>query len=148
MKLPKPKTEHSTITKGWGKEEVVYETENCLGKVLTITGEKECSLHFHTNSEKLLYLLSGKVEINLLYDLKEEKIELTENQSIKIPKCVAYNFVGIAPISTILEIGTQETESDIVRIKEGDTQRIEVLPLSDEQFTYWEKHCFRVLGKD
>ena len=166
MKLSKPKTEHETSIKSWGKEEIVYKTENCLGKILTIDRspflklfieerDEECSLHFLSyNSEKVLYLLKGKIEINLFLpsdssvvsDQIEEKVELLENQSIKIPKSVSYNLMGIASVSTLLEIGEQESDSEIVRIKEGDIKNKSV-PLSAGQFTYWEKHCFGVREK-
>jgi len=145
MKFPN-KNSHKIAPKGWGREVHIHNDQDYCGKLLYLNEGGQCSLHFHINKAETFYILEGRVELELFHDLNTEYILLEEGESIDIPRFLAHSFRGIKK-SVILEISTFDEETDSVRIKEGDSQRQQCLPIDDDAFIKWEEKCKRINGK-
>ena len=145
MKFP-IKNLHKLSPKGWGREVHIHNNQDYCGKLLELREGGECSLHFHINKQETFYILKGRIELTLFFDLEEKTLILNRGESIDIPRFLAHSFKGLET-STILEISTFDEESDSVRIKEGDSQRQQCLPIDDDAFTKWEETCKRINGK-
>jgi mannose-6-phosphate isomerase-like protein (cupin superfamily) len=145
MKFPSKKHIQTIAPKGWGKEVHIHNDENYCGKLLELNKGCKCSLHYHINKIETFYILKGKVEITLFYDLDTRVLVLKEGESIDIPRFLAHSFRGLEN-STILEISTYDDPSDSVRIQPGDSQKPVTVPLSIERHDEWEKKCKSRLG--
>lgn len=53
--------EIKVVTKGWGFEKWVTNTERYCGKLLYIIKDKKCSLHFHKMKDETFFVQSGKI---------------------------------------------------------------------------------------
>lgn len=61
------------VPKGWGWERWIVNKPEYCGKLLYITKDKHCSLHYHKKKDETFYLQSG--EITLYYSDELQKIE-------------------------------------------------------------------------
>lgn len=145
MKFP-VKNSHKLSPKGWGREVHIHNDQDYCGKLLELKEGGECSLHFHINKQETFYILNGRVELTFFFDLEEKTFILNKGESIDVPCFLAHSFKGLEA-STILEISTFDEESDSVRIKAGDSQRQQCLPIDDDAFIKWEEKCKRINGK-
>ena len=146
MKLPKKNSAFKIAPKGWGREIHIHNDQDYCGKLLELNEGGKCSLHYHINKKETFYILKGRVEVRLFYDLEEETVVLNEGESIDIPRFLAHSFTGVIE-STILEISTFDEESDSVRIEAGDSQKSKLFPIDDDKFIEWEQKCKRINGK-
>lgn len=145
MKLPTKKHTQTIAPKGWGREIHIHNDENYCGKLLELKRGGKCSLHYHIEKLETFYILKGKVEITLFYDLERQRTILTQGESIDIPRFLAHSFRGIED-STILELSTYDDPTDSVRIEPGDSQT-QTYPLSIEDHEDWENKCNSRIGK-
>jgi len=49
------------VTKKWGYEEWIVNTDKYCGKLLYLQKGKRCSMHFHQVKDETFYILQGKV---------------------------------------------------------------------------------------
>jgi len=49
------------VSKGWGHEKVICNTEEYCGKLLYFVKGKKCSFHYHKLKDETFYLQSGKI---------------------------------------------------------------------------------------
>jgi len=146
IKLAKKKHVKITAT-GWGNEIEIHNGDGYCGRVLDILTGQKCSLHYHLNKKETFYVLSGRINIDLSFDLHSETITLEEGDSIDIPQFVMHRFVGLVN-SQVLEISTEDLgEDDLVRVKQGSTQMLKTWNADDDEFIQWESKVRRILGK-
>ena len=56
------------VSKGWGYEDWIVNTEKYCGKVLFFKKGKKCSWHYHKIKDETFYVQSGKVQLLYGYD--------------------------------------------------------------------------------
>ena len=108
--------------KGWGRELWIVNSELYCSKIMELTKDKKCSIHYHKIKDETFYILSGKVQMNL-YPTGypgEAKIEMMKpGDTLHIPRELIHQFIGIED-SQILEVSTQHFEEDSYRLLKGD----------------------------
>ena len=138
--------EIEVVTKGWGFEKIITNTDKYCGKLLYIIKGKRCSLHYHINKDETFYIQSGKVK--LYYSDDYEAIEqewgklmsgghapflavhmmsqgLLQNTTLKpgdnfyIPPGRVHQMVAIED-TTLFEFSTHHRDDDSHRILKGD----------------------------
>lgn len=147
MNFPKKHSNSTVQTKGWGLETLVHNNEKYCIKLLDVEKGKECSLHYHKYKEESFLVLSGSLQIIFEYGGKTEIIILNKGESVDIPEYMPHKFVALED-SRLLEASNQDLEEDdLIRIKDGDSQRERQLPISNRDFIEWEQKCNRICGK-
>ena len=132
---------------GWGSELEIHNGNGYCGRILNIERGQKSSLHYHLKKNETFYVLSGRISIDLRFDLHKESMILEEGDSIDIPRFVLHRFKGLQD-AKVLEISTEDKgEDDIVRVEEGSTQLKRLWNCEDEEFTQWENKVNRILGK-
>ena len=92
-------------------------------------------------------VLSGSLQIIFEHGGRTEIIILNKGESVDIPEYMPHKFVALED-SRILEASNQDLEEDdLIRIKDGDSQRERQLPISNRDFIEWEQKCNRICGK-
>ena len=120
MVLPKITKPVQEVKKGWGKETWIHNDEDYCGKLLYLTKDKKCSLHYHEKKKETFYILKGKVKMELYEGFKnKEKFEMNEGDVLVLLQGTLHQFTGIED-SIILEISTQHFDSDSIRVSQGD----------------------------
>lgn len=49
------------VSKGWGFEKIIVNSEKYCGKLLYMVKDKKCSLHYHRMKDETFYVHSGKI---------------------------------------------------------------------------------------
>jgi len=146
VELAKKKKIKKTST-GWGSELEIHNGDGYCGRVLTVEEGQKCSLHYHINKNETFYVLTGKLKIELSFDLVSKDTILEKGDCIDIPRYVLHRFIGVED-ATVLEISTYDAgEDDIVRVEPGDSQVKYAWTAEDKDFIAWEKKVNRILGK-
>ena len=147
-KIKLAEKKHVKVTKaGWGNEVEIHNGDGYCGRVLHVERGQKSSLHYHLEKSETFYVLSGRLSVDLSFDLHKENIILTDGDSIDIPRFVLHRFIGLED-SVVLEISTEDRgEEDIVRVEEGSTQLKQLWKCEDEEFIKWESKVNRILGK-
>ena len=105
------------IDKPWGKEEVWADTENYIGKILTILPRQMLSLQYHKYKQETIYVLSGVLRYWNSENNKEYQ-DLKAGSVVQIEPNQLHRFGCATDESTILiEVSTQHKD-DIVRLKD------------------------------
>ncbi len=100
------------VSKSWGKEVWMANTELYCGKLLILKKDKSCSLHFHNIKDETFYIYSGKV----LMKIEEGGRVMNVGDAILIKPGTKHKFTGLED-SVIIEISTHHEDSDSYRIK-------------------------------
>ena len=147
-KIKLAEKKHVKVTEtGWGDEVEIHNGDGYCGRVLNVIKGQKSSLHYHLKKNETFYVLSGRISIDLSFDLHKESMILEEGDSIDIPRFVLHRFIGLQD-AKVLEISTEDNgEDDIVRVKEGSTQLKKLWNCEDEEFIKWESKVNRILGK-
>ena len=118
----KNNSNYKLISKGWGYEKWITNTEKYCGKLLFINKDKQLSWHYHNLKDEVMYVQSGKILIKYGYhrdmNLAEEEI-LIAGDSFHIPVGLIHRIVGLED-SEVFEFSTQHFDEDSIRIEKGD----------------------------
>ncbi len=135
----------TVVSKDWGFEKIITNTDNCCGKLLYIVKDKKCSLHYHKRKDETLYVQNGKVIIyycdnieliknmskNIitdaalmaLYDCNKpgtlSKLILKRGENFYIPPTRLHQILAIED-TEIFEFSSKHFDSDIYRIVKGN----------------------------
>ena len=110
------------VTKGWGYEKWIVNTEEYCGKLLFFNEGKRCSWHFHKLKDETFYLQSGKI---LLYYGETDNLEgakdkvLVPGDKFHIHRGLRHQMIAIEP-SELFEFSTQHFDEDSYRVIKGD----------------------------
>lgn len=147
MNFPKKHTNTTVNQRGWGLETVVHNNSKYCVKILDVEKGRECSLHYHKQKEESFLVLEGQLEIIFEHGGQAKNIVLDKGESIDIPEYMPHKFLALED-SRVLEASNQDLEeNDLIRIKDGDSQRDRQLPISNRDFIEWEQKCNRIRGK-
>jgi len=105
------------VEKPWGYELWWAVTESYLGKILHVGAGHSLSYQYHNEKDETLYLLSGKVEMEVKEkDGESEKLTLLPGESLRIPPLTRHRITALVD-SDIVEVSTAHPD-DVVRLKD------------------------------
>lgn len=110
MNLPKK------VEKPWGWELWIAVTEHYVGKILHINPGECLSLQYHKFKDESIYVLKGKLKVEMSRDGKREKIELKENDCLRIKPGTIHRFSSKNGCD-IFEVSTPHLD-DVVRLED------------------------------
>jgi len=108
------------VSKGWGFEKIITNTEKYCCKILHFHKNKQCSYHYHRLKDELFYVLSGKLSIRYGEgdEIEFSKI-LNAGDSFHVPIGMRHQMFAIEE-TDLLEVSTQDFTDDSYRIIKGD----------------------------
>ena len=110
------------VSKGWGFEKWIHNSELYCGKLLYFVKGKRCSRHHHKIKDEVFYIQSGKIELKWSYDddINEANVEILEKGD-KWHVRVGQRHQMLALEDTeLFEFSTQHFDEDSYRIQKGD----------------------------
>jgi len=112
------------VTKGWGHEVQIINTDKYCSKVLRFHKGGISSLHYHIDKEETWYVFKGSIKIiGVNPDTAEEyQIIAYEGSVIDIPKGMIHQVVALTD-ADIFEVSTPDNWEDNYRVRKGDSQK-------------------------
>ena len=109
-----------TMPRGWGKEIWVENLDEYCGKILLLTGGEKCSMHFHMNKLETMYLIEGKVDIDMIDPETAENytVHLDVGDSVRIERGQPHQIHALRD-SKLIEFSTKHEEKDSYKIWRG-----------------------------
>ncbi len=110
------------VSKGWGWEDWISNTDLYCGKRLFIKKGKRCSFHYHKVKDETFSIISGKM--HLYYSEQDDfekvcEIILFPGDAFHIPPGLRHQFVGLLD-TEFIEFSTKHDDADTVRVIKGD----------------------------
>ena len=110
------------VSKGWGYEKVVCNTEEYCGKLLYFVKGKKCSFHYHKLKDETFYLQSGKILLTYgdTDNINEaSQIILEKGDKFHIYRELRHQMLALED-TELFEFSTQHFDNDSYRIIHGD----------------------------
>ncbi|HML73034.1 MAG TPA: cupin domain-containing protein [Anaerohalosphaeraceae bacterium] len=109
--------QHNVIVKPWGQEEILELNDCYLVKRLTMHRGHRCSLQYHNKKRETVYVLSGKLKIDLGHqDSELNSAFYTPGDFITIPAKMVHRMEAVEDC-VYLESSTPDTD-DVVRLSD------------------------------
>lgn len=110
------------VSKGWGFEKWIVNSEEYCGKLLFFVKGKRCSWHYHKLKDEVFYVQSGKLlvkysEEDNLENAKE--VTLTKGDNFHVYRGLRHQMIALED-TELFEFSTQHFDSDSHRIIKGD----------------------------
>jgi len=110
------------VSKGWGWEDWIYNSELYCGKRLFVKKGKKCSWHYHNKKDETFSVIYGK--LHLVYNTEDDlekacEIVLMPGDAFHIPSGLRHQFTGLLD-TEFIEFSTQHFEEDLIRVILGD----------------------------
>jgi mannose-6-phosphate isomerase len=112
-----PSFHPTRVEKPWGYELIWARSELYVGKILHIHAGEAFSLQFHEEKDETLYLLRGRVRLQVGpgVDSMEERI-MEEGESVRIEPGILHRMEALTEVD-LLEASTPELD-DVVRVQD------------------------------
>jgi mannose-6-phosphate isomerase-like protein (cupin superfamily) len=114
------KTEnHKFVSKNWGYELWIANSEKYCGKLLHIVKGKKLSWHYHKLKDEVMYVQSGHIIVYHGTDEDYDKAKGTivkAGESFHIPVGLIHSIVAVET-SEVFEFSTQHFDEDSIRLK-------------------------------
>ena len=110
------------VSKGWGFEKWIVNSELYCGKLLYFEKGKKCSWHFHKLKDETFYIQSGKLVVKYSsHDdiMGAEEIILSAGEKFHVPIGLRHQMIAIED-TEMFEFSTQHFDEDSYRIEKGD----------------------------
>lgn len=115
------------VSKGWGYEKWICNSEKYCGKILHFVKDRQCSLHYHKLKDETFYVSKGLVRIsyqgidpdNIPEDITLCQAILSKGDYFHVPIHTAHQIFALED-SEIIEFSTQHFDEDSHRIQKGD----------------------------
>jgi quercetin dioxygenase-like cupin family protein len=107
------------IPKSWGKEIIWAYGDKYIGKILCISAGSKVGGRYHIIGNKNIYVISGRMSLDLDYNGESRTIILGDDSSIRnmeIPKEVVHRIEALTDCQ-IMEISASEL-NDVVRLED------------------------------
>jgi mannose-6-phosphate isomerase-like protein (cupin superfamily) len=103
------------VTKLWGSEAWLVNTDKYCAKYLNLVEGYQCSLHYHKIKDETFYVLDGKIEL----ELSNKTLLLKKGDSHRLRPGDIHRFRAITPQAKILEISTTHYDEDSYRLEKS-----------------------------
>ena len=110
------------VSKGWGFEKWIANSEEYCGKLLFLAKGKKCSWHFHKLKDEVFYIQSGAVEVTYGEDDDKQNAKsevLIKGDKFHVPRGLRHLMYALQD-TELFEFSTQHFDSDSHRIEPGD----------------------------
>ena len=104
------------LEKPWGYELIIASTKYYIGKILHIKRGNSLSLQYHKEKDESLYILRGKILLEVEEKGQMKKREMNEGDSYHIRPKVRHRMTA-AEDTDIIEVSTPHPD-DVVRLKD------------------------------
>jgi mannose-6-phosphate isomerase-like protein (cupin superfamily) len=110
------------VSKGWGWESWLCNSEKYCGKILFVKKGKQLSWHYHKLKDETFYVQSG--EVIVIYG-ETDDLNLSLSAHLKpgdvfyVPTGLRHRLYGYTD-AYVFEFSTEHFDSDSVRIMKGD----------------------------
>ena len=110
------------VSKGWGFEKWIVNTEEYCGKLLYFAKSKKCSWHYHKLKDETFYIQSGKILLKYsdsddISDANE--IILNKGDKFHIYRGLRHQMFALED-TELFEFSTQHFDEDSHRLERGD----------------------------
>ena len=110
------------VSKGWGFEKWIVNTEEYCGKLLYFVKGKKCSWHYHKLKDETFYIQSGKILLKYsdsddISDANE--IILNKGDKFHIYRGLRHQMFALED-TELFEFSTQHFDEDSYRLERGD----------------------------
>ena len=110
------------VSKGWGFEKWIVNTEEYCGKLLYFVKGKKCSWHYHKLKDETFYIQSGKILLKYsdsddISDVNE--IILNKGDKFHIYRGLRHQMFALED-TELFEFSTQHFDEDSYRLERGD----------------------------
>jgi quercetin dioxygenase-like cupin family protein len=110
------------VSKGWGFEKWIVNTEEYCGKLLYFVKGKKCSWHYHKLKDETFYIQSGKILLKYsdsddISDVNE--IILNKGDKFHIYRGLRHQMFALED-TELFEFSTQHFDEDSHRLERGD----------------------------
>ncbi len=110
------------VSKGWGFEKWIVNTEEYCGKLLYFVKGKRCSWHYHALKDETFYIQSGQILLkysdsdDLAY---ADEIILSKGDKFHIYRGLRHQMLALQD-TELFEFSTQHFDEDSHRLIAGD----------------------------
>lgn len=106
----------SRIPKPWGYELIWGKTDRYVGKVLHVNQGESLSLQYHEMKDETLFVIRGKVRLDLQHEHEKRTVILEVGQAFHIPPRLIHRIEALEE-ADIIEASTTELD-DVVRLED------------------------------
>ena len=110
------------VSKGWGFEKWIVNTEEYCGKLLYFAKGKKCSWHYHKLKDETFYIQSGKILLKYSDDdeiVDANEIILNKGDKFHIYRGLRHQMFALED-TELFEFSTQHFDEDSHRLEKGD----------------------------
>jgi len=110
------------VSKGWGFEKWIVNTEEYCGKLLYFAKGKKCSWHYHKLKDETFYIQSGKILLKYSDDdeiVDANEIILNKGDNFHIYRGLRHQMFALED-TELFEFSTQHFDEDSHRLERGD----------------------------
>ena len=110
------------VSKGWGFEKWIHNSEKYCGKLHFFEKGKKCSWHYHKIKDEVFYVQSGKIKV--YYSDQDDinnsdQIILGQGDNFHVYTGLRHRMEALED-TELFEFSTQHFDSDSHRIEKGD----------------------------
>jgi quercetin dioxygenase-like cupin family protein len=110
------------VSKGWGFEKWIVNTDEYCGKLLYFVKGKKCSWHYHVLKDETFYIQSGKILLkysddDIIDNAKE--LVLEKGDKFHVYRGLRHQMYALED-TELYEFSTQHFDSDSHRVQKGD----------------------------
>jgi len=110
------------VSKGWGFEKVICNSQEYCGKLLYFIKGKKCSWHYHKLKDETFYIQSGKILLKY-YDEDDiafaNEVILNKGDKFHIYRGLRHQMLALED-TELFEFSTQHFDDDSYRVIPGD----------------------------
>lgn len=104
------------IPKPWGYELIWGKTDRYVGKVLHVNRGESLSLQYHEMKDETLFVIRGRVRLDLQHEEEKRTVILEVGQAFHIPPRLIHRIEALEE-ADIIEASTTELD-DVVRLED------------------------------
>jgi quercetin dioxygenase-like cupin family protein len=110
------------VSKGWGFEKWIVNTDEYCGKLLYFVKGKKCSWHYHVLKDETFYIQRGKILLkysddDIIDNAKE--LVLEKGDKFHVYRGLRHQMYALED-TELYEFSTQHFDSDSHRVQKGD----------------------------
>jgi len=110
------------VSKGWGFEKWIVNTDEYCGKLLYFVKGKKCSWHYHVLKDETFYIQSGKILLkysddDIIDNAKE--LVLEKGDKFHVYRGLRHQMYALED-TELYEFSTQHFDSDSYRVEVGE----------------------------
>lgn len=112
------------VSKAWGEEIILHNSDDYCGKLLRFRKDAKFSMHFHSKKTETWYVNKGMFEL-ITIDTRtaaRQRISLTEGDIVHIEPNTPHQLIAYEE-GEIFECSTPHYDDDSYRIEKGDSQK-------------------------